>query len=30
VGPVTQRLRAALVAIQNGEVAESHGWTRKV
>jgi branched-chain amino acid aminotransferase len=30
VGPVTQRLRAALVAIQNGEVAERHGWTRKV
>jgi branched-chain amino acid aminotransferase len=30
VGPVTQRLRAALVAIQNGESADRYGWTRKV
>jgi branched-chain amino acid aminotransferase len=30
VGPVTQRLRAALVAIQNGEAPDSYGWTHKV
>jgi branched-chain amino acid aminotransferase len=30
VGPVTQRLRAALVAIQNGEAPDRHGWTRRV
>jgi len=30
VGPVTQRLRAALVAIQNGEAPDRFGWTRKV
>jgi branched-chain amino acid aminotransferase len=30
VGPVTQRLRTALVAIQNGEAPDSYGWTRKV
>ena len=30
VGPVTQRLRAALVAIQNGETPDRFGWTRKV
>jgi branched-chain amino acid aminotransferase len=30
VGPVTQRLRAALVAIQNGESADRYGWSRKV
>jgi branched-chain amino acid aminotransferase len=30
VGPVTQRLRAALVAIQNGTAPDAHGWTRKV
>jgi len=30
VGPVTQRLRAALVAIQNGEAPDNYGWTRKV
>ena len=30
VGPVTQRLRAALVAIQNGEAPDTQGWTRKV
>jgi branched-chain amino acid aminotransferase len=30
VGPVTQRLRAALVAIQNGETPDRRGWTRKV
>jgi branched-chain amino acid aminotransferase len=30
VGPVTQRLRAALVAIQNGEAPDTHGWTTRV
>jgi len=30
VGPVTQRLRASLVAIQNGEAPDRYGWTRKV
>ena len=30
VGPVTQRLRAALVAIQNGEAPDRFGWTRQV
>ena len=30
VGPVTQRLRAALVAIQNGESEDRYGWSRKV
>jgi branched-chain amino acid aminotransferase len=30
IGPVTQRLRAALVAIQTGEAPDPHGWTRKV
>jgi branched-chain amino acid aminotransferase len=30
VGAVTQRLRAALVAIQNGEAPDRYGWTRKV
>jgi hypothetical protein len=30
VGPVTQRLRAALVAIQTGAAADRYGWTRKV
>jgi branched-chain amino acid aminotransferase len=30
IGPVTQRLRAALVAIQNGEAPDRHEWTRKV
>jgi branched-chain amino acid aminotransferase len=30
VGPVTQRLRSALVAIQNGESADRYGWSRKV
>ncbi|HEX9772559.1 MAG TPA: branched-chain amino acid aminotransferase [Steroidobacteraceae bacterium] len=30
VGPVTQRLRAALVAIQTGEAPDRHGWARKV
>jgi branched-chain amino acid aminotransferase len=30
VGPVTQKLRAALVAIQNGQAADQYGWTRKV
>ena len=30
VGPETRRLRAALVAIQQGEVAERRGWCRRV
>jgi len=30
IGPVTQRLRAALVALQNGEAPDRFGWTRKV
>ena len=30
VGPVTQRLRADLVAIQNGESPDRYGWTKKV
>jgi branched-chain amino acid aminotransferase len=30
VGPVTQRLRAALVAIQNGTAPAPRGWIRKV
>ena len=30
VGPVTQRLRASLVAIQNGESEDRYGWSRKV
>jgi hypothetical protein len=30
VGPVTQQLRAALVAIQNGTAPDTFGWTRKV
>jgi branched-chain amino acid aminotransferase len=30
VGPVTQRLRAALVAIQNGAAPDTFGWTRQV
>jgi branched-chain amino acid aminotransferase len=30
VGPVTKKLRAALVAIQNGEAPDTLGWTRKV
>jgi branched-chain amino acid aminotransferase len=30
VGPETRRLRAQLVAIQQGEVAEGHGWCRRV
>ena len=30
VGPVTQRLRSALVAIQTGEAPDRHGWSRKV
>ncbi len=30
VGPVTQKLRAGLVAIQNGEAPDAHGWTRTV
>lgn len=30
VGPVTRRLRDALLAIQRAEVADRHGWTRPV
>ena len=30
VGPVTRRLRTKLVAIQNGEAPDRHGWTRRV
>lgn len=30
VGPVTQKLRAALVAIQNGTAPDTFGWTRRV
>lgn len=30
VGPVTQRLRAALVAIQNGQAPDTCGWTKRV
>ena len=30
VGPVTQKLRAALVAIQTGSAPDRYGWTRKV
>jgi branched-chain amino acid aminotransferase len=30
VGAVTRKLRAALVDIQNGVTADTHGWTRRV
>lgn len=30
VGPLTQRLRAALVAIQRGEAPDPHGWVEAV
>jgi branched-chain amino acid aminotransferase len=30
VGAVTQKVRAALVAIQNGQAADKYGWTRVV
>jgi branched-chain amino acid aminotransferase len=30
IGPVTSKLRAALVAIQNGQSPDTHGWTRRV
>ncbi len=30
VGPVTKRLRAALVAIQSGEAPDTYGWTTRV
>jgi branched-chain amino acid aminotransferase len=30
VGPETRRLRAALVAIQQGEVPDTHGWFKRV
>jgi branched-chain amino acid aminotransferase len=29
-GPNTRRLREALVAVQRGEAADQHGWTREV
>jgi branched-chain amino acid aminotransferase len=30
VGPLTRALRAQLVSIQQGEVADKHGWLEKV
>ena len=30
VGPQTQRLRAALVALQRGESPDQHGWLKRV
>jgi branched-chain amino acid aminotransferase len=30
VGPVTQKLRSALVAIQTGEAPDKHGWITRV
>jgi branched-chain amino acid aminotransferase len=30
VGPLTLALRAQLVAIQQGEVADRHGWLEKI
>lgn len=30
VGPETRRLRAALVAIQQGETPDTHGWSKRV
>ena len=30
IGPNTQKLRAALVAIQQGASPDRHGWLRKV
>lgn len=30
VGPVTRRLRTALLQLQRGEVADRHGWTRPI
>jgi branched-chain amino acid aminotransferase len=30
IGPLTQRLRAALVAIQRGEAPDPHNWTEQV
>jgi branched-chain amino acid aminotransferase len=30
VGPETRRLRSALVAIQQGDVRDTHGWLRRV
>jgi branched-chain amino acid aminotransferase len=30
VGPTTQQLRKKLVSIQNGEIADRHGWITKV
>jgi branched-chain amino acid aminotransferase len=30
VGPLTRALRARLVAIQQGEAADAHGWLERV
>jgi hypothetical protein len=30
VGPLTRALRAQLVAIQQGETADRHGWLEKI
>jgi branched-chain amino acid aminotransferase len=30
VGPLTRALRAQLVAIQQGEAADKHGWLERV
>jgi branched-chain amino acid aminotransferase len=30
IGPLTQRLRSALVAIQRGEAPDSHGWIEEI
>ena len=29
-GPITERLKAQLVGVQRGEIADTHGWVRKV
>jgi branched-chain amino acid aminotransferase len=30
VGPVSQKLRDALLAIQTGDAPDTHGWTRGI
>jgi hypothetical protein len=30
VGPITRALRAQLVAVQQGEVPDRHGWLERV
>jgi branched-chain amino acid aminotransferase len=30
VGPVSLRLRDALLAIQTGDAPDTHGWTREI